>query len=121
MRAMAYALRDGKQAERQLVELKAVDAHWPLFGAPELHARPETARVLACEDDGICGAAAEQSLLDRLHVKRGDLIRIGDATFRIIAALDSEPDRISTGFSLGPHVLVSEKPCPRPDWCSPAA
>ena len=34
MRAMAYALRDGKQAERQLVELKAVDASWPLFGAP---------------------------------------------------------------------------------------
>ena len=34
MRAMAYALRDGKQAERQLVELKAVDGNWPLFGAP---------------------------------------------------------------------------------------
>src|SRR5262245_6373192 len=34
MRAMAYALRDGQQAERQLVELKGVDANWPLFGAP---------------------------------------------------------------------------------------
>src|SRR5450432_510592 len=36
MRAMAYALRDLKPAERQLVELKAVDANWPLFGAPVL-------------------------------------------------------------------------------------
>ena len=65
--------------------------------------------AIACEDDGICGAAAEQTLLDRLHVKRGDLIKVGNATFRIIAALDSEPDRISTGFSLGPHLLVSAK------------
>ena len=65
--------------------------------------------MLACEDDGICGAAAEQTLLDRLHVRRGDLIKLGNATFRVIAVLDSEPDRISTGFSLGPHLLVSAK------------
>src|ERR1700760_2998659 len=32
MRAMAYA--QGNQ-NRQLVELKAVDSHWPLFGAPQ--------------------------------------------------------------------------------------
>src|SRR6185312_1231457 len=34
MRAMAYALKNGRPAERELVELKAVDEHWPLFGAP---------------------------------------------------------------------------------------
>src|ERR1700733_4694336 len=28
MRAMAYALRGGQQAERQLIELKAVDGNW---------------------------------------------------------------------------------------------
>ena len=68
--------------------------------------------MLACEDDGICGAAAEQTLLDRLHVRRGDLIKLGNATLRIMAALDSEPDRISTGFSLGPHLLISDKALP---------
>src|SRR3954469_15679070 len=36
MRAMAYALRDGNIAERQLIELKAVDSRWPLFGTPRL-------------------------------------------------------------------------------------
>src|ERR1700744_6172708 len=34
MQSMAYALKDGKQAERELVEVKAVNDSWPLFGAP---------------------------------------------------------------------------------------
>jgi putative ABC transport system permease protein len=109
MRAMAYALRGGQQAERQLIELKAVDGNWPLFGAPSFTPDQKTSDVLYCEQDGVCGAAAEQSLLDRLHVRRGDLIRIGDATLRIMAVLNSEPDRISTGFSLGPHVLIAAR------------
>ena len=112
MRAMAYALRDGKQAERELVELKAVNSTWPLFGAPGFTPAQSLSDVIACEDDGVCGAAAEQTLLDRLHLRRGDLIRLGNATLRIIAVLDREPDRISTGFSLGPHILVSDKALP---------
>jgi putative ABC transport system permease protein len=107
MQSMAYALKDGKPAERQLVEMKAVDGAWPLFGAPSFTPDEQLGDVLHCEDDGVCGAAAELTLLDRLHVGRGDLLRIGKATFRIIATLNSEPDRISMGFSLGPHILVS--------------
>ncbi|HWC62672.1 MAG TPA: FtsX-like permease family protein, partial [Rhizomicrobium sp.] len=109
MRAMAYALRDGKEAERNLIELKGVDAKWPLFGQPSFTPDQKLSDVLYCEDDGTCGAAAEQSLLDRLHVTRGDLIKIGDATLRVMAVINSEPDRISTGFSLGPHVLISQQ------------
>ena len=101
MRAMAYVLRDGEPRERQLMDLKAVDANWPLFGEPVLRPADRLSEVIACEEDGVCGVAAEQSLLDRLKAERGDLLRIGDATFRVIAALDKEPDRISTGFNLG--------------------
>src|SRR6185503_9032333 len=60
MRAMAYA-REGNG--RQLVEVKAVDERWPLFGAPRFIPAQDRRDVLACEDDGICGAAAEQTLL----------------------------------------------------------
>lgn len=116
MRAMAYALGG---SQRQLVELKGVDARWPLFGAPKLTPVQDLRDVLACEDDGICGAAAEQTLLDRLHVRRGDLIKLGNATFRIMGALDSEPDRISTGFSLGPRLLVSAKALPATGLVTP--
>ena len=109
MQSMAFALRGGKQAERQLVEVKAVSATWPLFGAPSFTPSQSLVDIVHCEDDGVCGAAAEQTLLDRLHIKRGDLLRVGNETFRLIAVLNSEPDRISTGFSLGPHILISTK------------
>jgi putative ABC transport system permease protein len=109
MQSMAYALRDGRSAERELVEVKAVNNTWPLYGAPGFTPAQNLADILHCEDDGICGAAAEQTLLDRLHARRGDLIRLGNATLRIIATLDSEPDRISMGFSLGPHILISTR------------
>jgi len=109
MQSMTYVLRDGKQAERELVEVKAVNDAWPLFGKPSFTPAQPLSDILHCEDDGICGAAAEQTLLDRLHARRGDLLRLGDATLRVIAVLNSEPDRISTGFSLGPHILISTK------------
>ena len=116
MRAMAYA-RDN--SGRQLVEVKAVDARWPLFGAPRFLPAQDLRDVLACEGDGICGAAAEQSLLDRLHVGRGDLIKLGNASFRIIAVLDKEPDRVSTGFSLGPRLLISAQGLPATGLVTP--
>ncbi|HWU56428.1 MAG TPA: FtsX-like permease family protein, partial [Rhizomicrobium sp.] len=116
MRAMAYA-RDNDQ--RQLVEVKAVDDRWPLFGTPQLIPAQPLHDVLACEDDGICGAAAEQTLLDRLHVGRGDLIKLGNATLRIIAVLDKEPDRISTGFNLGPRLLISAQAVPATGLVTP--
>jgi putative ABC transport system permease protein len=116
MRAMAYA-RDNQA--RQLVELKAVDDRWPLFGAPQFIPAQPLRDVLACEDDGICGAAAEQSLMDRLHVHRGDLIKLGNATFRMMAVLDKEPDRVSTGFELGSRLLVSLKGLPATGLVTP--
>jgi putative ABC transport system permease protein len=119
MRAMAYALRDLKPAQRQLIELKAVDSKWPLFGAPVLSPAIPLSDAIACEEDGVCGVAAEQTLLDRLRVKRGDLLRIGKATFRVIATLVKSPDRISTGFSLGPLVLVSDKSLPATGLVTP--
>jgi putative ABC transport system permease protein len=106
MRAMVYA-RDGQG--RQLVELKAVDERWPLFGSPRFSPPQKLSDVIACEDDGVCGVAAEQALFDRMGVARGDLVRLGNATFRLMGALTKEPDRVSTGFSLGPRLLLSSK------------
>lgn len=107
MRAMAYALKNGKEEERQLVELKAIDRLYPLYGGVGLSPDAKLGDALKCASD-ICGAVAEQTLLDRLHLSRGGLMRIGSQNFRIAAVLASEPDRISGGFSLGPHVMVSD-------------
>lgn len=106
MRAMAYALTNGAEGARQLIELKAVDAAYPLYGRVGLSPALDLKQALACPEN-ICGAIAEQSLLDRLHLQRGAMIRIGSQTFRLSAILTDEPDRLSGGFSLGPHVIIS--------------
>jgi putative ABC transport system permease protein len=106
MRAMAYALKNGSEAERQLVELKAVDGTYPFFGEVSLTPARALADALKC-DGAICGAVAEATLLDRLHIAPGGLIKIGGQTFRLSAVLNNEPDRISGGFNLGPHLIMS--------------
>ncbi len=108
LRGMAYALKNGREDERQLVELKAVDGAYPMFGAVALQPAGGLAKALHC-DGAICGAVAEQTLLDRLNLKPGGLMRIGSLTFRVSAVLASEPDRIAGGFSLGPHVLIGSE------------
>ncbi len=106
MRAMAYAQTANE--DRELIELKAVDGLYPLYGGVGLTPSMSLPNALSCSKD-ICGAMAEQTLLDRLHLARGGIMRIGDAKFRVNAVLDSEPDRISGGFSLGPHVMISQE------------
>src|SRR5665213_1429065 len=106
MRGMAYAIKNGAEADRALIELKAVDGAYPLYGSVGLSSGAQLAQALAC-DASECGAVAEQSLLDHLHITRGGLLRIGTQNFRITATLTNEPDRLSGGFSLGPHVIVS--------------
>ena len=106
LRGMAYALKNGVEAERQLVELKAVDGAYPFFGSVGLNPAQNFSQALRC-DGAVCGAVAEQTLLDRLQLAPGGLLKIGAQAFRVNAALTSEPDRISGGFSLGPHVIIS--------------
>jgi putative ABC transport system permease protein len=107
MRAMAYAIRGGKEDERQLIELKAGDDSYPLYGRFKLSPDIALRAALKC-DANVCGAVAEETLFDRLHIARGDIIRVGTQDFRISAVLEAEPDRISAGFSLGPHLLISQ-------------
>jgi putative ABC transport system permease protein len=106
LRGMGYAIKNGREAERALIEIKAIDNAYPLYGSTELSPAMALSDALTCTAS-ICGAAAEQTLLDHLHMKLGDTLRIGTQNFRIATVLKSEPDRLSGGFSLGPHVMLS--------------
>jgi putative ABC transport system permease protein len=108
LRGMAYAIKNGKEDERQLVELKAVDGLYPLYGRMKLSSPHPLRELLQC-DAHACGAIAEQTLLDRLRVSVGGIVRIGTQDFRITAVIGKEPDRISGGFSLGPRVMISDE------------
>lgn len=100
-RAMAVSLAGG----RALVELKAVDRAWPLYGRAELSPDLPLEQALA-PGEGEFGAVAEQALLERLGLAVGDELRVGRAAFRVRAVLRREPDRVGAGFALGPRLLV---------------
>ena len=102
MRAMARA-GDGQSA---LVELKAVDAAYPLFGTVATNPN-DALPVLLAQHDGAFGAAIDPALLARFDLKIGDRIMIGNAAIALRAALSEEPDRLSGGIGLGPRVLIS--------------
>ncbi|MFV2093677.1 MAG: ABC transporter permease, partial [Hyphomicrobiales bacterium] len=90
-----------------LVEVKAVDGAYPLYGAVKL--QPEMALTDAlAERAGSYGAVVEAGLLARLNLSRGQSLNIGDAAFEIRGVLQREPDRLSSGFAFGPRVMISE-------------
>jgi putative ABC transport system permease protein len=103
MRVMARAA----SGNATLVEMKAVDEAYPLFGEAVLDPQMPLSGALAQRGD-VFGAAADPILLTRLGVKAGDRLSIGGTTFEIRATLTSEPDKLAGGIGFGPRLLVSE-------------
>ena len=107
LRGMARA-GDGRLA---LVELKAVDAAYPMLGQLVLDPKMPVGDVLAerKEPSGtVFGAAVDSTLLARLDLKIGDRVTVGSATFQIRSLVKTEPDKLGGGVGLGPRFLVSE-------------
>ena len=105
--ATLRAMARGADGKATLVEMKAVDGAYPLFGEAKLDPVLPLADVLA-QRDGAFGAAADPALLTRLDIKPGARLTIGSATIEIRAALTSEPDKLASGIGFGPRLLVSE-------------
>ncbi|HXP31842.1 MAG TPA: FtsX-like permease family protein [Stellaceae bacterium] len=110
LRAMARTL-DGERTS--LIELKSVDAAYPLYGAVTLavtggQQAPSLAEALALKE-GHWGAVVAPALMDRLGIKEGDSIRVGDAVLTIRARLVHEPDAIGGLLEFGPRVMVAEQ------------
>ena len=103
LRAMARVA--GGQAT--LVEVKAVDGNFPLYGAVQLDPVGSLQAALA-ERDGVYGAALDPTLMARLNIKPGARLSVGNATFEVRAALTNEPDKLAGGIGFGPRLLMSE-------------
>lgn len=103
MRSMA---RLDNGADQALVEAKAVDDAYPLYG--ELITEPALPPTeLFAQKDGVFGAAAPDLLFERLGVAPGTRVKLGNATFELRAKLVTEPDALSDGFGFAPRLLVS--------------
>ncbi|MCB9959938.1 MAG: FtsX-like permease family protein [Rhodospirillaceae bacterium] len=91
-----------------LVELKAVDGRYPLYGTVDLEGGLPLADALA-QVDGVWGAALENSVLDRLELAVGDRLRVGDEEFEIRATIAHEPDRAGgTAIAFGPRLMIAD-------------
>lgn len=100
-RAMAQA----PSGDRRLIELRGVSGDYPLAGQVTLQGAPSLAAAFT-PDGAAWGCAAEQDLLERLHLKIGDHFLAGNVPMVVRAVLIDEPDRLSRGFALGPRVLT---------------
>ena len=105
MRAMAKTVRDGR---RTLIELKAVDDPYPLFGSIKLSPDMSIRDALSNQNDEI-GAIIAPALSQRLKLNLGDKIKIGDATFTIRAEIVDEPDRVVRFTTFGPRTMIHSK------------
>ncbi|MGL4406306.1 MAG: ABC transporter permease, partial [Notoacmeibacter sp.] len=104
LRSMALRSDETDQA---LVELKAVDGAWPLYGAVVTEPQSDIANLLAGSGT-VFGGIAPQILFDRLSLKLGDRLKLGNVEIELRAVLVTEPDAASDGFGFAPHLLISD-------------
>ena len=101
----ARAMAQAPSGERRLVDLRGVSDTYPLAGQVTLEGGGALAQALAPQD-GVAGAVVERVLLERLGLKLGDRILVGELPLIVRGVLVQEPDRLSRGFALGPRVMV---------------
>ena len=95
-----------------LIELKAVDERYPLFGRVETQGgRGEPVSLAAglARAGESWGALVDPALAERLELAEGDALSIGGIDFEVRGTIEREPDRAGSGapFGFWPRVLVS--------------
>jgi putative ABC transport system permease protein len=106
-RAVVLFSMAGSGAHARLVELRAIDAAFPLYGEIGLEAgalaEPAAARRALREEPG---AWIDPALLSQLGVAVGGQLRIGLETFRVLGAIARDGGRATSGFSIAPRVYI---------------
>lgn len=106
LRAMARGQPAQGEGARALVEVKAVDEAYPLYGVAETEPAQDVQDALA-RRDGAWGALVAPSLLDRLSLEIGDSLQLGDVVYEVRGTVQREPDRPARAFTLGPRVMLA--------------
>ena len=83
-----------------LVDVKAVAPGYPFYGVLEV-----TPADAALRDDT---ALIAPELADRIGLKAGDTMKLGNATFTVAGVILKEPDKVAAGFAMGPRVMITQ-------------
>ena len=100
--------RDPVRGGTLLVELKAVEPAYPLYGRLQTTPAVPLGGLLAARG-GADGAVVESQLLERLGLAVGDAFVVGNARYTVSGVLVREPDRSVGLVTLGPRVLVADE------------
>jgi len=106
--------------ERQLVDLKAVDAAWPLVGAPGIDP-PQPLPAALARQDGRYGILLDPIIISRLALHPNDIVKLGNASLRVAGALTLEPDRVVTPSLFGARALIAAEALPDTGLVLPGA
>jgi putative ABC transport system permease protein len=99
---LSAMVRNPKNEAATLVQLKAVDGLYPLYGKFTLASgAPARSRLNSR------GVVMDESLAARLAVNVGDVVQIGFETFYVRGVIGTEPDKAGEGFALGPSVIMA--------------
>src|SRR5262245_38674255 len=109
-RAVVLFSMAGSDARARLVELRAIDAAFPLYGEiglePGALAEPAAARRALREEPG---AWIDPALLSQLGVAIGGPLRVGRETFRVQGAIARDGGRATSGFSIAPRLYIDPR------------
>lgn len=103
LRAMA---RKDNGTSQALVEVKAIDDAYPLYGALKLEDDINYQQALRREK-GRYGALIDSTLLARLDLNIGDSLNLGKAHLFVAGIIQNEPDSIASGVGFGPRLMLS--------------
>ena len=93
---------DSSSEGTMMVELKGVESPFPLYGDFKLAGGKKFDHSLLANS----GAVVAPLLLERLKLRVGDRIKIGESTFEIRGVIEQEPGS-GGGFRLGPRVFIA--------------
>jgi putative ABC transport system permease protein len=103
----ATAAENTDISDQTLVELRAVDAAWPLVGEMETANGTGTSALAEPNADGDWVAVAQPILFERLGLNPGDKVAVGNIEVVLQDSLTVEPDTLSTGLRFAPRLLLS--------------
>ncbi len=101
LRSMAHVENDSS-----LVDLKAVDNAYPLFGTLLLKHRYYSPEILS-KKQGMWGILLSDALAARLKLEIGGIVKLGTEKYQVRGIIDKEPDANNQGFQLAPGATIA--------------
>jgi putative ABC transport system permease protein len=98
-------LANTTNGDSTLVELKAVENAYPLYGEFKTGTEKDLQSSLTNQ-----GILLDKALRERLSLKMGDSVRLGSALFKVAGFIEAEPDRAGgSRFGLAPRAMISAR------------